>query len=44
MVKLSGNRLRLGSGEVRKFKSSGARDRFEKVAKAVKKGFKPRRK
>lgn len=35
-MKLSGNRLRMSSGEVRKFKSKGARDRFEKAAKFFK--------
>jgi hypothetical protein len=44
MTKLSNNRLRMSGGGVRKFKSAGARDRFEKVAKAVKHGFKPTRK
>lgn len=31
----------MSSGEVRTFKSSGARDRFERVAQAVKHGWKP---
>jgi len=44
MTKLSGNRLRMSDGSIRKFKSAGARDRFEKVAKAVKHGFKPSKK
>ncbi len=41
MVKLAGNRLKMSSGEIRKFRSSTARDRFERVAQAVKHGFKP---
>jgi hypothetical protein len=40
-MKLSGNRLKMSDGSVRKFKSKGARDRFERVAQAVKHGWKP---
>ena len=44
-MKLSGNRLKLSSGKVVHFKSSQARNNFERVAKAVKYGgFKPKRK
>lgn len=32
--------MRMGSGEIRKFKSEAARDKFERVAQAVKHGFK----
>lgn len=35
-MKIGKTKLRMTSGEVRKFKSQGARDRFEKVAAAVK--------
>lgn len=41
MVKLSGNRLRKGSGKVVKFKSAKARANYERVAEAVKHGWKP---
>ena len=40
-MKVGKTSLKMGSGETRKFKSEGARDRFEKVAQAVKHGFKP---
>ena len=42
-MKIGRRKLRMSSGEVRTFKSEGARDRFEKVAKAVKHGWKPRK-
>ena len=35
-MKIGSNKLKMSSGEVRKFKSRGARDRFEKVAQAIK--------
>lgn len=41
MTKLSGNRLKMSDGSIRKFKSAKARENFERVAKAVKHGFKP---
>lgn len=44
MAKMGKKKLRMSSGEVREFKSQGARDRFERVAKAVKAGFKPTKK
>lgn len=40
-MKLSGNRLKMSDGSVRHFKSSKARDNFERVAQAVKHGWKP---
>jgi len=40
-MKIGRTRLRMSSGKVRKFKSSGARARFEKVAQAVKGGWRP---
>jgi hypothetical protein len=39
-MKLSHNRLRMSSGKVRQFKSAGARNRFEKVARAYSHGWK----
>ena len=42
MTKIGRNKLRMSSGEVRKFKSSKKRNNFERVAEAVKHGFKPR--
>lgn len=43
-MKLSGNRLKMSDGSVRKFKSAKKRDNFERVAEAVKHGFKPKKK
>jgi hypothetical protein len=43
-MKIGKKKLKMSSGEVRTFKSKGARDRFEKVAKAVKHGWKPTKK
>jgi hypothetical protein len=40
-MKIGKNKLKMSSGEVRKFKSEKARDNFERVAEAVKHGFKP---
>lgn len=40
-MKIGKNKLKMSSGEVRKFKSQKARDEFERVAQAVKHGFKP---
>lgn len=40
-MKIGRNKLKMSSGEVRKFKSQKARDEFERVAQAVKHGFKP---
>jgi hypothetical protein len=34
----------MSSGEVRHFKSEKKRDNFERIAKAVKHGFKPKKK
>lgn len=42
MTKIGKTKLRMSSGKVRTFKSEAKRDRFEKVARAVKHGFKPR--
>lgn len=43
-MEMSGNRLKMSSGKIRKFKSATARNRFERVAQAVKRGWKPTRK
>lgn len=40
-MKIGRNKLKMSSGEVRKFKSGEARDNFERVAEAVKHGWKP---
>jgi hypothetical protein len=40
-MKIGKKSLKMSSGEVRKFTSKGKRDRFEKVAQAVKHGFYP---
>jgi hypothetical protein len=40
-MKVGKKSLRMSSGEVRTFKSKGARDRFERVAQAVKHGGRP---
>jgi len=41
MTKLSGNRLRMSDGSIRKFKSAKKRANFEKVAQAYKRGWRP---
>ena len=43
-MKIGKNKLKMSNGEVRTFKSQKARDNFEKVAQAVKHGFKPTKK
>ncbi len=40
-MRIGRNKLKMSSGEIRTFKSGKARDNFEKVARAVKHGFKP---
>jgi hypothetical protein len=40
-MKIGKNKLKMSSGEIRTFKSEQKRNNFEKVAKAVKHGFKP---
>ena len=40
-MKIGKNKLKMSSGEVRTFKSEKARDEFERVAEAVKHGWKP---
>ena len=43
-MKVGKKKLRMSSGEVRTFKSKKARDDFERVAQAVKHGWKPTKK
>lgn len=40
-MKVGKKSLRMSSGEIRHFKSKKARNAFERVAQAVKHGFKP---
>jgi ribosomal protein S6E (S10) len=40
-MKIGKNKLKMSSGKVRKFKSSEARDRYEKYVQALKHGWKP---
>ena len=40
-VKIGKNKLKMSDGSIRTFKSEKARDNFEKVAQAVKHGWKP---
>ena len=42
-MKIGKKKLKMSSGEVRTFKSEKARDNFERVAQAVKHGFKPKK-
>ena len=41
-MKIGKDKLKMSSGEVRKFKSEKARDNFERVAEAYKHGWKPK--
>lgn len=41
MTKIGSNKLRMSSGKVRTFKSAKARNKFERVAQAIKHGWKP---
>ncbi len=41
-MKIGKTKLKMSSGEIRKFKSSGARERFEKYVRAIKHGWKPK--
>lgn len=40
-MKIGKNKLKMSSGKVRTFKSEQARNNFERVAQAVKHGWKP---
>lgn len=42
-MKIGKRKLKMSSGEIRTFKSQEARERFEKVAQAVKHGFIPKK-
>lgn len=39
-MKVGKKKLKMSSGEIREFKSERARDKFERIAQAVKHGFK----
>ena len=41
IMKIGKNKIKMASGEVRKFASEKARNAFERVAQAVKHGWKP---
>lgn len=40
-MKLPGDKLRMSDGSVRQFRSAAARAAFERVAEAIKHGFRP---
>jgi len=40
-MRIGRNKLKMSSGEVRTFRSEGARDRFERFAQAYKRGWRP---
>ncbi|GEM_PF-2657613 len=42
-MKIGRKKLRMSSGEIRTFGSESKRDNFEKMARAVKHGWKPKR-
>lgn len=42
-MKIGKRKLKMSSGEVRTFRSQKARDNFERVAQAVKHGWRPTR-
>jgi hypothetical protein len=42
-MKVGKNKLKMSNGTIRKFKSQKARDKFERVAQAVKHGWKPKK-
>jgi len=43
-MKIGKTKLKMSSGKIRKFKSQRARNRFEKVAQAIKGGWRPKKK
>lgn len=43
-MKIGTDKLKMSSGEVRKFKSENARNNFERVAQAYKHGWNPKKK
>lgn len=42
-MKIGKRKLKMSSGEIRTFRSLAARNRFERLAQAIKHGFKPRK-
>lgn len=42
-MKIGKKKLKMSDGSIRTFKSEAARDRFEKVARAIKRGWKPKK-
>jgi hypothetical protein len=40
-MKIGKKKLKMSSGEIRTFRSEAARDNFERIAQAVKHGWKP---
>lgn len=40
-MKIGKNKLKMSSGKIKTFKSASARDRYEKVAQAIKHGWHP---
>lgn len=42
-MKIGQRSLKMSDGSIRRFKSKAARDRFERVAQAVKHGWKPKK-
>lgn len=42
-MKIGKKKLKMSDGTVRTFKSEAARDKFERVARAVKHGWKPKK-
>lgn len=42
-MKIGKTKIKMSSGKIRTFKSSGARDRFERYAEAIKHGWKPKK-
>jgi len=43
-MKIGKNKLKMSNGTIRTFKSEKARNNFERVAQAVKHGWKPKKK
>ncbi|HEY6371857.1 MAG TPA: hypothetical protein VIX37_14850 [Candidatus Sulfotelmatobacter sp.] len=40
-MKIGSRRLRMSSGKIRKFRNAAARARFERLAQAIKHGWRP---
>ena len=43
-MKIGNKKLKMSSGKIKSFRSKKARDDFEKVARAIKHGWKPKKK